>query len=217
MRFCIVYRTLNSQIQKDQYPLPNISGILDLLGGKQIFSTLDLRNGFWQLSIAEDDQPKTEFTCHMGLFQCKRVPFGLCNAPAFFQRTMDTLLTALIGVSVFVYLDDIIVFSKNNQYHIEHRQSVFDRIRNAGLRLRLEEVKLLSYIVDRDGIKTDPEKVQAISRMTPPIDVRDVRRFLGMTGFYRTSLPNYAKIAEPLIDLTRKNVRFNWLESHQKA
>ena len=161
---------------------------------KTIFPTLDLRSGFWQLPVRKDDQAKTAFTCHMGLFRCKRIPFGLCNAPAFFQRTMDKVLTGLIGVSVFVYLDDIIIFSKNTVDHIKHIQNVFNRIRDAGLRLNpnkcsfgLEEVKLLGYIVNGQGIKTDHEKVKAISHMTAPKDVRDVRRFIDMTGFYRTS------------------------------
>ena len=170
VRFCVNYQALNAHTEKDRYPLPNITDILDLLGGNKMFSTLDLRSGFWQLPVRKDDQAKTAFTCHMGLFQCKRIPFGLCNAPAFFQRTMDKVLTGLIGVSVFVYLDDIIIFSKNTVDHIKHIQNVFNRIRDAGLRLNpnrcsfgLEEVKLLGYIVNGQGIKTDPEKVKAIS------------------------------------------------------
>ena len=223
-RFCIDYRRLNAETEKDQYPLPLIQDIFDQMGGSKKISTLDLKSGYWQLPVAPEDQPKTAFRCHLGLFECKRIPFGLCNAPAVFQRAMDKLLAGLIGVSVCVYLDDIIIYSKNMDDHERHLQCVFDRLRDAGLRLKptkcffgLKQVKLLGYILNGDGIHTDPDKVQAIREMSPPKNVHDVRRYLGMSGYYRTSLPNYAKIAEPLIDLTRKNVKFHWTDRHQAA
>ena len=108
-RFCIDYRRLNAETEKDQHPLPLIQNIFDQMGGSKICSTLDLMSGYWQLPVAPEDQPKTAFRCHLGLFECKRIPFGLCNAPAVFQRAMDKLLAGLIGVSVCVYLDDIII------------------------------------------------------------------------------------------------------------
>ena len=223
-RFCIDYRRLNAETEKDQYPLPLIQDIFDQMGGSKHFSTLDLKSGYWQLPGSPEDQPKTAFRCHLGLFECKRIPFGLCNAPAVYQRAMDKLLAGLIGVSVCVYLDDIIIYSKNMDNHERHLQCVFDRLRDAGLRLKptkcfsgLKQVKLLGYILNGDGIHTDPAKVQAIREMSPPKNVHDVRRYLGMSGYYRTSLPNYAKVAEPLIDLTRKNVKFHWTDRHQAA
>ena len=168
-RFSIDFRRVNAVTERDQYPMANISEIFDLLGGSKIFSTLDLKSGYWQLPVAIKDRPKTAFRCHLGLFQCKRIPFGLCNAPAVFQRAMDKLLTGLIGVSVCVYLDDIIVFSKNMADHEKHLQCVFDRLRSAGLRLQPTKctfgqsvVKLLGYLVSGEGIHTDPDKVQAI-------------------------------------------------------
>ena len=223
-RFCIDYRKLNAETVKDTYPLPLIADIFDQMGGNTIFSTLDLKSGYWQLPVAMEDRPKTAFRCHLGLFQCKRIPFGLCNAPAFFQRTMDKVLAGLIGVCVCVYLDDIIVYSKNMADHEYHLQCVFDRLREANLKLKptkcafgLKEVKLLGYILNADGIRTDPEKVQAIKEMSPPKTVSDVRRFLGCCGYYRQCLNSYAETSAPLVELTRKHQRFEWTDRHQKA
>ena len=174
--------------------------------------------------MAKEDQPKTAFRCHLGLFQCKRMPFGQCNAPAVFQRTMDKVLSGLIGRFVCVYLDDIIVFSDNMEEHEYHLQCVFDRLREAGLKLKptkcsfgLREVKVLGYIMNSQGSSPDPDKVQAIQEMAPPECVKDVRRFLGMTSYYRTCLPGYAAVCEPLIALMRKHVRFEWTDIRQKA
>ena len=224
IRFCVDYRRLNSVTEKDTYPLPLIQDIFDQMGGSVIFSTLDLKAGYWQLPVAEEDIPKTAFRCHKGLFQFKVMPFGLCNAPAVFQRTMDYVLSGLIGACVQVYLDDIIVYSRNASDHERHLQCVFDRLRMAGLRLKptkcsfgLSQVKLLGYILDADGIRADPEKARAINDLQPPTTVREVRSFLGMTGYYRQCMPGYARIEEPLIRLTRKHARFEWDKSQQEA
>ena len=223
-RFCIDYRKLNAETEKNSYPIPLIRDLLDEMGRSKVFSTMDLKSGFWQLPVAEEDQPKTAFRCHLGLFQCKRMPFGLCNAPAVFQRTMDKILSGLIGRFVCVYLDDIIVFSDNIEEHEYHLQCVFDRIREAGLKLKptkcafgLREVKVLGYIMNSQGTSPDPDKIQAIQAMAPPTTVKAVRAYLGTCGYYRSCLPNYAHISEPLIALTRKHVRFHWTKSCQTA
>ena len=127
-RFCIDYRKLNAETEKNSYPIPLIGGLLGGMGGSKVFSTMDMKSGFWQLPAAKEDQPKIAFRCHLGLFQCKLMPFGLCNAPAVFQRTMDKVLSGLIGRFVCVYLDDIIVFSDNMEEHEYHLQCVFDRL-----------------------------------------------------------------------------------------
>ena len=182
IRFCVDYRKLNSATEKDTYPLPLIQDIFDQVGGSAIYSTLDLKAGYWQLPVAEADIPRTAFRCHRGLFELQRMPFGLANAPAVFQRTMDKLLSGLIGVCVLVYLDDIVVYSKDSKDHEGHLQLVFDRLRSAGLRLKptkchfgLAEVKLLGYILNGDGITTDPEKVAAINNLSSPESVTEVR------------------------------------------
>ena len=129
-RFCIDYRKLNAETENKSYSIPLILDLLDEMGRSKVFSIMDLKSGFWQLQVAEEDQPKTTFRCHLGLFQCKRRSFGLCNAPAVFQRTIDKILSGLIGRFVCVYLDDIIVFSDSMEEHEYHLQCVFDRLRS---------------------------------------------------------------------------------------
>ena len=223
-RFCVDYRKLNSVTIRDQYPLPQIQDIFDQVGGSTIFSSLDLKAGYWQLAVAEDSIEKTAFRCHLGHYEFLRMPFGLTNAPAVFQRMMDKVLAGLIGRIVMVYLDDIVIYSRSEEEHVQHLELVFARLREAGLRLKptkcffgLEEIKLLGYIVNRDGIHTDPEKVKAIAKLTPPRDLKGVRSFLGMTGFYRQCLPDYAQIAEPLEELKRKYAHFVWGPSQSEA
>ena len=223
-RFCVDYCKLNSVTIRDQYPLPQIQDIFDQVGGSTIFSSLDLKAGYWQLAVAEDSIEKTAFRCHLGHYEFLRMPFGLTNAPAVFQRMMDKVLAGLIGRIVMVYLDDIVIYSRSEEEHVQHLELVFARLREAGLRLKptkcffgLEEIKLLGYIVNRDGIHTDPEKVKAIAKLTPPRDLKGVRSFLGMTGFYRQCLPDYAQIAEPLEELKRKYAHFVWGPSQSEA
>ena len=223
-RLCVDYRKLNQVTEYDAFQLPHIKDIFDLVGGSKIYSTLDLKAGFYQMPVAEEDIPKTAFRCHVGSYEYIKVPFGLKNAPTYFQREMNRILADLIGKCVFVYIDDILVFSKTEEEHVDHLQLVFDRLREAGLKLKptkcafgLPEVKLLGYILNEQGIQTDPDKVAAIANLQPPTTVKEVRSMLGMCNYYRSSLPNYAKVAEPLIELTRKYVRFTWNKERQEA
>ena len=223
-RFCVDYRKLNSVTVRDQYPLPQIQDIFDQIGGSTIFSTLDLKAGYWQLPMEEESIAKTAFRCHMGHYEFLRMPFGFTNAPSVFQRTMDKVLASLIGKCVMVYIDDIVIYSENMDDHLAHIQLVFDCLRKAGLRLKptkcsfgLPSVKLLGYIVNKDGIAADPEKIQAIQNLAPPTDIKGVRSFLGMTGFYRQCMSNYAAVAEPLETLKRKHAHFQWGTPQQNA
>ena len=224
IRFCVDYRKLNSVTKKDSYPLPNIQDIFDTMTGSSVFTTLDLKSGYWQVPMSEDAKEKTGFVCHRGLFHFKRMPFGLSNAPATFQRLMNHVLASYIGKSVMVYLDDIVIFSRSQEEHDRHVAEVFETLQQAGLTVKLSkcefsqpEVKLLGYIVSGQGIRSDPEKARAISEMAPPTDVKGVRSFLGMTGYYRQCIPNYAEVANPLVKLTHKYVRFVWGPREQQA
>ena len=222
-RFCVDYRKLNEVTVKDQYPIRNIKTIFDSLGGSTVFSALDLRSGYHQIRLDQETIPKTAFRCHRGLFEFLKMPFGLATAPSWFQRIMDNVLDGLIGKICLVYLDDIVVFSQNEEDHLKHLQLVFDRLRSAGLRLKptkchigLKQIKLLGHMVSADGISSDPEKVDAIRHLPTPTNIKQVRCFLGMTGYYRDLIPHYADLAEPLVSLTRKHVRFQW-NSEQEA
>lgn len=217
LRFCVDYRKLNAVTKKDAYPLPLIQDIFDQLEGAQLFSTLDLKSGYWQIPVATEDRHKTAFVCHAGQFEFRQMPFGAANAPAVFQRTMDHILHGLIGKFCFVYINDIVIYSRNPQEHASHLQAVLQRLREAGLRTKLskchfaqQEIKLLGYLVNEHGIRSDPEKTKAIANMRPPTRVTEVRSFLGMTGYYRQTIPDYAHIAAPLTALARKHVRWEW-------
>ena len=193
--------------------------IFDLVGGSTIYSTLDLKAGY-QMPVAEEDKHKTALRCHLGHYAFNKVPFGLKLAPNFFQREINKILADLIGKCVFVYIDDILVYSETEQDHVKHLQLVFDKLGDAGLKRKptkcafgLPEVKMLGYVLNADGITTDPDKVE----LKPPTTVKEVRSMLGMCNYYRNSLPNYATVAEPLIALTRQNVRFSWDDDKQAA
>lgn len=223
-RFCIDYRKVNSVTTKDAHPLPHIQDVFDSLGGAKIYSTLDLRSGYWQIPMSKHDRSKTAFTCHLGLFEFARLPFGLTNAPAQFQRIMNLVLHDLIGHSVLVYIDDIIVYSHNEEEHAKHLEEVFKRLRQYNLTLKSSkchigktEVELLGYIISAEGIRPQPCKTKAISDLANPSTVREVRSFLGMAGYYRQCIEGFADIAEPLTRLTRKNEPFVWSDEQTIA
>ena len=216
-RFCIDYRKVNGVTRSDKFPLPQISEILDQLGGCKVFSTLDLRSGYHQLLLDRDAIPKTAFNCHRGLFEYKRLPFGLKNAPAQFQRFMTQALSKYIGKICMVYLDDIIVYSRDEESHQKHLSLIFSALQKLGMTLKLSkcniacsEVKLLGFIVGSDGIRSCPEKVSCIERLLPPVNQKGVRSFLGLCNYYRSLVPNYAEKAAPLNRLLCKDVPFHF-------
>ena len=223
-RFCIDYRKLNSVTTPDQHPLPNMAEIVDLIGQAKVFSTLDLKSGYWQIAIDEASIPKTAFRCHRDLYEFRRLPFGLRNAPASFQRIMDSVLGDLIGKNCLLYLDDIFVFSDNAEEHLGHIQSVFERLRTAGFTLNsekchfgLSEVKMLGFIINGQGIATDPAKVEVIKNLPAPRSVKQIRSFVGSCSFYRRMLPSFSHHAEALTKLTRKHVKFVWGPEQETA
>ena len=223
-RFCIDYTKLNQVTKKDAYPLPLIKDIFDQLQGKKIFSTLDLKSGYFQIPLTRRDKEKTAFICHKSLYEFNVLPMGLSNSPSIFQRTMEKVLKGLIGVICMVYLDDIVVFSDCEKTHVKNLQTVFDRLNQHGLTLNpkkcvfgLEELKLLGYIINGKGIRADPTKVEAIQQLAHPVDKKGVQSFLGMAGYYRQCIPNYAHVPEPLVALTRKDVPFHWGKEQEGA
>ena len=223
-RFCVDFTAVNKITKKDAYPIPLIRDIFDQLQGAAVFSTLDLKSGFHQLPIHPEDQEKTAFVCHRGLFECTRMPMGLSNASQMFQRAMEVVLKGLIGTICLIYIDDIVVFSRNEAEHVRHLETMFERLAQYNLRLNptkcvfgLRQVKLLGYVVSENGLSADPDKVAAIARLQNPKSVAEIRTFLGMTGYYRNCIQNYAHIAEPLVELTRKNYKFAWSDRQQQA
>ena len=224
VRFCIDYRRLNSITKKISYPLEHIDDILASLGQCKYFSSLDLKSGYYQIGMAEQDKEKTAFVSHRGLFEFNVLSFGLCNGPAKFSQLMSIVLNGIKNEYAIAYLDDVIVFSKTFDEHLIHLQDVLDRLRKANLRLKLAkcsflkpELLYLGHIVNADGIKPNPEKVEVMRKMQPPTNVKGVRSFIGMTSYYRRFIPNYSQTADPLIKLTRKYATFEWTDECQKA
>ena len=196
LRFCIDYRRLNSVTRKDVYPLPRVDDILIALGDSKYFSSLDLASGYWQIELEEDARKKSAFTTYNGLFEFIRMPFGLCNAPATFQRLMQRVLSGLEYKCCFIYLDDILVASKTFEDHLTHLREVFSRLRSSNLRLKPKKCELirdrvpfLGHVVSAQGIGPDPAKTERIMNYPVPTDVTEVRRFLGLASYYRRFVP----------------------------
>ena len=209
-RFCVDFRALNNITKPLAYPLPLIDDILALLGKATCFSTLDLRSGYWQVALDQADREKAAFVCHTGLFQFRVMPFGLANAPGVFQQLMSIVLGGLEGFSM-AYIDDILVFSSSINEHFQHLQAVFNRLRRHGLKIKLAkcqflmaETKYLGFVINKQGIKPDDDKVKVIRSMPEPKTVRQVRGFIGAIGYYRRFIPAFSRIATPLIALTKK-------------
>ena len=224
IRYCIDFRKLNAVTLKDSYPLPRTDDTLQALNGAKYLSTIDLASGYWQVALHPDDAEKTAFTTPRGLFEFKVMPFGLCNAAATFERLMERILSGLHWKTCLIYLDDVIVFADSFQAHIDRLAEVFERLRKGGLKispgkccLLKQEVSFLGHVVSKDGISTDPSKVEAVRNWPVPQNVHDVRSFLGTCSYYRRFIRNFASIAKPLHKLTEKQTQFKWTNECQAA
>ena len=224
IRFCVDYRGLNDVTRKDSYPLPNIQDTYDSLAGAQYFSTLDLASGYWQVELAPEDRPKTAFATRQGLFQFKVMAFGLSNAPATFERLMETVLKGLLWDRCMCYLDDVIVYGQTFDSALENLRHVMYRLRQSGLKLQAKkcdlfkkEILYLGFIISGKGVRVDPKKVEVIRKWPRPCTVTDVRSFLGFGNYHRRFVQDYAAISEPLVALTRGNTPFHWGRAQQRS
>lgn len=223
-RFCTDFRALNEVTRKDAYPLPNINDTLEHLGRSAWFTTIDLASGYHQIPVAEKDREKTGFTTGGGHYEYNKMPFGLAGAPATFQRLMDRLLAEMKGTECFVYLDDVIIFSATFDEHLRRLDGVFKRLSDANLKVGLakccfaqSEVNYLGHVVTSEGVKPDPSKLTAIREYPTPRNVKEVRGFLGLAGYYRRFIAEFANIAKPLTQLLKKETPFQWEGEQEQA
>ena len=216
--------SLNVLTTKDAYPLPWIDDSLRLLGNQQWFSTMDLASGYWQVAMSSDSKRKAAFVTNEGLFQFRVMPFGLCHAPAMFERLIDRVLCGMHWSRCLVYLDDVISFGGMVTEALARLEEVLGRLSNFGLQLKANkctvmqtEVVFLGRIVGRTGLACDSAKLSAVRNWHAPDKIKGVRQFVGFVGYYRRFVKDFADLAEPLVALTRKGAPFVWTDCQQKA
>jgi hypothetical protein len=222
-RFCVDYRALNAITIKDRFPIPTIDELLDELYGTCWFSKLDLRSGYHQIRMHPDDTHKTTFRTHLGHYEFLVMSFGLCNAPSTFQNTMNELFQEHLHRFVIVFFDDILVYSKTLEDHLVHLDIVFTCLvqnqfflKQSKCILGQNSISYLGHIVSHDGVGPDPEKIKSMLDWPVPKTIKQLRGFLGLTGFYRKFVANYARIASPLTDLLKHDA-FVWTPTSQAA
>jgi len=224
IQICIDFRNLNIACTKDNYPLPKMETLLQRVTGSGMISMLDGFSGYNQIRLKAEDRHKTTFTTPWGTFEYLRMPFGLSNAGATFQRAMDYAFRGLIGKLIEIYQDDLTVFSKDGKTHINHLRQVLDRCREFGISLNpaksvfgVTEGKLLDHIITKDGVKIDPERVEAINKVPLPMSKKALQSFLGQTNFVHRFIPNYAEIMKPIYKMLKKDVKFEWNDESKRA
>ncbi|KAL5565027.1 hypothetical protein UlMin_028191 [Ulmus minor] len=223
-RMCIDYRKLNSPTRKDHFPLPFIDQILERVAGHPFYCFLDGYSGYYQIEISLEDQEKTTFTCPFGTFTLRRMPFGLCNAPATFQRCMMSIFSDMVEKCMEVFMDDLTVFGTSFDSCLSNLKSVLYRCEEKGIVLNWEKCHfmvssgiVLGHIVSEKGIEVDKSKIELISKLPTPRNVKDIQSFLGHAGFYRRFIQNFSAISRPLCNLLSKDTEFKWNPECEEA
>jgi hypothetical protein len=223
-RFCVDFRQLNAITVKNRYPLPVIDELLDELGGACLFTSLDLRAGYHQIRMRPEDEHKIAFKTHEGHYEFKVMAYGLTNAPAMFQGLMNTILQPLLRKGVLVFIDDILIYSRDLDTHLMLLRQVFHILAHHHLRVKRSKCKFLqpslTYLgheISGDGVRTDPKNIQAVQAWPTPSNLKEVRGFLGLAGYYRKFVCDFGIISRPLTDLLKKSSVFRWTELENAA
>jgi ribonuclease HI len=224
LRLCVDYRPLNAVTIKNKYPLPCIDILFDQLARTKVFSKIDLRSGYHQIKIRPSDIPKTAFSTRYGLYEYLVMSFGLTNAPAYFMYLMNSFFMQELDKFVMVFIDDILIYSKNPEDHAKHLHIILQRLRDHHLYAKfskyefwLDTVKFLGHTISGDGISIDPSKVQEVMDWKSPTSVHQIRSFLGLAGYYRRFIPDFSRIAKPITELLKKGVKFSWNQKCEDA
>jgi hypothetical protein len=224
LRLCIDYRPLNAVTIKNKYPLPRIDILFDQLAGAKVFSKIDLRSGYHQIKIKPSDIPKTTFSTRYELYEYLVISFGLTNAPAYFMYLMNSVFMQEHDKFVVVFIDDILIYSKNSEDHANHLHIVLQRLKDHHLYAKfskcefwLDTVKFLGHTIYSNGISVDPSKVQEVLDWKPPMSVHQIRSFLGLAGYYRRFIPDFSRIAKPMTKRLKKEVKFSWDQKCEDA
>ncbi|WVZ64522.1 LOW QUALITY PROTEIN: hypothetical protein U9M48_014024, partial [Paspalum notatum var. saurae] len=222
-RLCVDYRPLNAVTVKNKYPLPHIDILFDQLAGARVFSKIDLRLGYYQIKIREEDIPKTVFSTRYGLYEYLVMSFGLTNAPAFFMYMMNSVFMNELDKFVVVFTDDILIYSKNEEEHKEHLRIVLTRLREHKLYANfskcafcLKKVSFLGHILSEKGVAVDPSKVESVLNWKQPESVTEIRSFLGLAGYCRRFIKDFSKTAKPMTSLTKKNAKYSGVRTVRK-
>ncbi|GJT37976.1 putative reverse transcriptase domain-containing protein [Tanacetum coccineum] len=221
---CIDYRELNKLTVKNRYPLPRIDDLFDQLQGSSVYSKIDLRSGYHQLRVREEDIPKTAFRTRYGHYEFQVMPFGLTNAPAVFMDLMNRVCKPYLDKFVIVFIDDILIYSKSKQEHKEHLKIILELLKKEELYAKfskcefwIPKVQFLGHVIDSEGIHVDPAKIESIKDWTSPKSPTEIRQFLGLAGYYRRFIEGFSKIAKPMTKLTQKKVKFEWGDKQEAA
>ena len=223
-RMCIDYRRLNKFTKKNRTPMPRISDLSPKLPGAIVFSKIDLRDGYYNIRMAEEDIEKTAFIENNQLYEWTVMPQGLTNAPATFMQMMHRLFGTEFEEYLHTFVDDLLIFSKSREEHIQHLETVFAILRDNGLHVKpskcilgVTEIEYCGTIISAKGVKADPEKVAAIKLIEQPKNKREVQSFLGSINWLREYIPKVTEVALPLTALTRKECKWEWTDIHNTA
>jgi hypothetical protein len=217
LRLCVDYRPLNAVTIKNKYPLPRIDILFDQLAGARVFFKVDLRSGYHQIKICPEDVPKTAFSIRYGLYEYLVMSFGLTNALTHFMYLINSVFMSELDKFIVVFIDDILIYSKSEKEHAQHLRVILQWLRDHQLYAKfskcvfwLKEVPFLGHVISADGIAVDPNKVQEVLDWKSPKSVMQIRSFLELAGYYRWFIPNFSKIAKPMIQLLEKEAKFKW-------
>ncbi|GJS59448.1 putative nucleotidyltransferase, ribonuclease H [Tanacetum coccineum] len=223
-RMCIDYRELNKLTVKNRYPLPRIDDLFDQLQGSSVYSKIDLRSGYHQLRVRDEDIPKTAFRTRYGHYEFQVMPFGLTNAPAVFMDLMNRVYKPYLDKFVIVFIDDILIYSRNEEEHANQLRIILELLKKEKLYAKFSKcdfwiciVQFLGHLIDSQGLHVDPAKIKAVKNWASPTTPMKVRQFLGLAGYYQRFIKDFSKIAKSLTELTQKNKKYIWGEDQETA